>query len=396
MTLAGIKMRVVGEDATPMARPRWHGHQLLTTSTISIGAGESVDAIFTAPAVLGAPGRMTPTCSTTATTRGRTTWRPAASAGRCTEVRVYPAGTRAGRSSIPTTGYVADCARATKGDRHVVFEDFKWMRLRHWLLAGLGWRCSAGRWPCVNRLRRRQRPADGHRLHHRRQHRQPSRWTPRPATSACPTATPCTCGATRSGGDALPASRPGAVRQRGRHGHGHPAQHLPEDVSIIFPGQENVLANGAPAQPQFDGWTTLTSLTNVAAANGGSVTYSFVATHPGTFLYECGTEPGEAGAHGPVRRADRAPDGGRRTSPTTTRPTASSRPSRRVPGAALGDRSVPAPGGREAARAFNLNNYHPRYWLINGRGFPDTHRRQLRFLAARASPTARWPHPSIQ
>ena len=21
---------------------------------------------------------------------------------------------------------------------------------------------------------------------------------------------------------------------------------------------------------------------------------------------------------------------------------------------------------------FNLNNYHPRYWLINGRGFPDS------------------------
>ena len=28
---------------------------------------------------------------------------------------------------------------------------------------------------------------------------------------------------------------------------------LPRAVSIMFPGQENVLANGAPAQPQFDG-----------------------------------------------------------------------------------------------------------------------------------------------
>ena len=56
---------------------------------------------------------------------------------------------------------------------------------------------------------------------------------------------------------------------------------LPEAVSIVFPGQENVLANGAPAQPQFDGAGTLTSLTNTAAANGGSVTYSFVADQPG-------------------------------------------------------------------------------------------------------------------
>ena len=38
---------------------------------------------------------------------------------------------------------------------------------------------------------------------------------------------------------------------------------LGDDVSIVFPGQEGVLANGAPAQPQFNG-PTLTSLTNVA------------------------------------------------------------------------------------------------------------------------------------
>lgn len=65
---------------------------------------------------------------------------------------------------------------------------------------------------------------------------------------------------------------------------------LSEDVSIIFPGQENVMANGAPVQPQFSG-TTLTSLTNVATANGGSMTYSFVAAKPGTYLYESGTNP---------------------------------------------------------------------------------------------------------
>ncbi|MEZ4621615.1 MAG: hypothetical protein R2867_39785 [Caldilineaceae bacterium] len=26
----------------------------------------------------------------------------------------------------------------------------------------------------------------------------------------------------------------------------------------------------------------------------------------------------------------------------------------------------------EAGQNFNMNNYHPRYWLINGRGFPDS------------------------
>jgi len=64
------------------------------------------------------------------------------------------------------------------------------------------------------------------------------------------------------------------------------------DVSIMFPGQENVLANGVPVQPQYDGGTgELTSLTNVAPANGGSVTYQFVANSPGSFIYQSGTNP---------------------------------------------------------------------------------------------------------
>ena len=37
--------------------------------------------------------------------------------------------------------------------------------------------------------------------------------------------------------------------------------------------------------------------------------------------------------------------------------------------------------------AFNMNNYHPRYWLINGRAVPGQHRRQLRQLAA---------HPAVR
>ncbi|MDP1804895.1 MAG: hypothetical protein Q8K72_07005, partial [Acidimicrobiales bacterium] len=57
-------------------------------------------------------------------------------------------------------------------------------------------------------------------------------------------------------------------------------------VSMIFPGQENVTANGVPSQPQFSG-TTMTSLAQ-AAQPGGTVTYSFVADQPGTFLYESG------------------------------------------------------------------------------------------------------------
>ena len=52
MTLAGIKMRVVGKDATPM-RGRDGTDTSYEASTVSFGAGESIDAIFTAPAFSG-------------------------------------------------------------------------------------------------------------------------------------------------------------------------------------------------------------------------------------------------------------------------------------------------------------------------------------------------------
>jgi FtsP/CotA-like multicopper oxidase with cupredoxin domain len=49
MTLAGIQMRVVGRDATPM-RGRDGTDTSYETDTLLMGAGESYDAIFTAPA----------------------------------------------------------------------------------------------------------------------------------------------------------------------------------------------------------------------------------------------------------------------------------------------------------------------------------------------------------
>src|SRR5260370_329860 len=60
----------------------------------------------------------------------------------------------------------------------------------------------------------------------------------------------------------------------------------PEPTSIVFPGQKGVKANGNPAQPQFDGGGSLLSMVQVAAAQNGSVTYTFTAGSPGTYLYE--------------------------------------------------------------------------------------------------------------
>ena len=153
-------------------------------------------------------------------------------------------------------------------------------------------------------------------------------------------------------------------------------------VSMIFPGQANVRADGAPSQPVFDGSGTLTSLAKPAQPGGGTVTYSFVAGQPGTFLYESG--------------------GGQKTSGT---PSLYSSPEIQVRMGLFGSLIVrPAMGANfvydradsrfepstefmlllseidpnlnakvlKGTAAFNLANYHPRYWLINGRQFPDS------------------------
>ena len=57
---------------------------------------------------------------------------------------------------------------------------------------------------------------------------------------------------------------------------------LPMPVSILFPGQENVVATGG-AQGQ---------MTRESTGPADPVTYTFTATRPGTFTYYSGTRPG--------------------------------------------------------------------------------------------------------
>lgn len=144
---------------------------------------------------------------------------------------------------------------------------------------------------------------------------------------------------------------------------------LAEDTSIMFPGQVDVLANGAPAQPQFNGGGTLTSLTNAAAANGGSITYSFVANKPGSFIYESGTDPKKQVGMGlfgalivrPALGADYAFD------LANSRFTASEEFM-----VLLSEIDPYMHQAVEAGAPYDMNNYHAHYWLINGRGFPDS------------------------
>ena len=143
---------------------------------------------------------------------------------------------------------------------------------------------------------------------------------------------------------------------------------LTEPVSIDFPGHSDVLADGLPTRAERAGGR-VTSLTDTADPLGGTITYSFVADKPGTFIYQSGTNPEtqvRMGLFGalvvrPDLGADHAYD------------QANSRftPSEEFL-VLLSEIDPYQHRAVELGRDFNINKYKPRYWLINGRGFPDS------------------------
>jgi FtsP/CotA-like multicopper oxidase with cupredoxin domain len=120
MTLAGITMKVVGKDATPMRGrnaligsnpldpyPRNGVDTSYAASTVSIGAGESADVIFVAPALrsprpAGDPGYDTYVLYNRAYSRSNNLGGGGGFGGQRTEVRVYAGGTLPAQT-IPNT-----------------------------------------------------------------------------------------------------------------------------------------------------------------------------------------------------------------------------------------------------------------------------------------------------
>jgi len=144
---------------------------------------------------------------------------------------------------------------------------------------------------------------------------------------------------------------------------------LPVAASIDFPGQHDVTADGLPARPVRNGTGRITSLTDTAAAHDGTATYSFVADHPGTFIYESGTDPETQVRMGLF--------GALVVRPTSGLDHAYDRAdSRFTPGeeflVLLSEIDPYQHQAIEQGKPFNINNYKARYWLINGRGFPDS------------------------
>ena len=100
LTLSGIKMKVVGKDAT-LLRGRDGSDSSYLTETLSMGAGESYDAIFTAPPYVG-PGLYDTYLLYNRAYNRHSNLSDGGYGGQMTEVRVYPAGTLSAQT-LPNT-----------------------------------------------------------------------------------------------------------------------------------------------------------------------------------------------------------------------------------------------------------------------------------------------------
>jgi FtsP/CotA-like multicopper oxidase with cupredoxin domain len=144
---------------------------------------------------------------------------------------------------------------------------------------------------------------------------------------------------------------------------------LPEPTSIVFPGQKGVKGNGNPAQPQFDGGGSLTSLVQSAAAGNGSVTYTFTAGSPGTYLYESGTDVNKQVQMGMYGALVVRPDG----HPNQVNNRADSTFSAGNEYVFLLSEIDPDVHlAVERSQPIDWTTYTARYFMINGRSMPDT------------------------
>ncbi|MEI2612327.1 MAG: multicopper oxidase domain-containing protein [Candidatus Promineifilaceae bacterium] len=136
---------------------------------------------------------------------------------------------------------------------------------------------------------------------------------------------------------------------------------LSEPVSIVFPGQANVTS----AMVSGSG---VTGLFTLEAAPGETVRYTFTASEPGTYLYESGTNPHkqvQMGLYGaliirPTMGANYA----------YNHASTEFNPDREFL-LLLHEIDPYLHQAVERGEAYDITQYHPHYWTINGRAFPD-------------------------
>jgi FtsP/CotA-like multicopper oxidase with cupredoxin domain len=160
-------------------------------------------------------------------------------------------------------------------------------------------------------------------------------------------------------------------------------------TSIMFPGQTGVTADGAIAAPEFNGATSSSGVKSLVQSvdEGQTITYDFVAGKAGSYLYMSGTDTAvqkQMGLFGglvvhPQHAATMAdvPTGGATIFGSD------------YAGILNSDGNRKDAYGREYAHmlsevdpdmhiavnkgeTFDMTQFRPRYWFINGRGMPDT------------------------
>jgi FtsP/CotA-like multicopper oxidase with cupredoxin domain len=138
-----------------------------------------------------------------------------------------------------------------------------------------------------------------------------------------------------------------------------PGAQLAENTSIIFPGQSGVTTSGGV--PGL--------ITAEAMPGGGTVSYSFVASEPGTYLYESGTNMHkqiEMGMYGVlIVRPSMGADFAYNDASTQFDPN-------REYLIVLHDLDPDLHRVVDRGLLYDITTKHDRYWTINGRSFPDT------------------------
>jgi hypothetical protein len=133
---------------------------------------------------------------------------------------------------------------------------------------------------------------------------------------------------------------------------------LPEPSSIVFPGQQGVTASNGSA-----------GLLTREAATSGTVSYTFIAGSPGTYLYESGSDPVkqvEMGLYGALIVRPSAGAGFAYNAASTQFD-----PSREYL-LLLAEIDPELHHAVELGQPYDFNALRNRYFTINGREFPDT------------------------
>jgi manganese oxidase len=145
---------------------------------------------------------------------------------------------------------------------------------------------------------------------------------------------------------------------------------LPTATSMIFPGQSDVVATGGTAGPAAS-----------EVAPNGTITYTFVAKKPGTYMYQSGsqmdvqTEMGLFGAliirpsGKPTQAYGHATTSFQRENMFVL---SEMDPTRHISVKDQVDAIGAAPPANWVVNTSGWGKYDPQYWFINGRNAPDT------------------------